>query len=228
MVNGVEDPKPRTVGRVRSTEDILVFKGKKTVAEYTGEFLRLQARCNLKESEEQVAARYLSGLNQSIQEELSLLSIWTIDQAQTLAMKVERSMSKRVMKFEDTLEDNSYSTKVIQSNQTQLTVGTNESSSLISPVLASGSGAKKQVAKMTDSNPYDKAIPPKCFRCGLPGHRSNTCPNRKTCAYVEEIGEDEFAYIDEFAHVEGEVVNLMVQQRLKIFRKGTRFLKLSV
>ena len=69
-----------------------------------------------------MAARYLSGLNQSIQEELSLLSIWTIDQAQTLAMKVERSMSKRVTKFEDTLEDNSYSTKVIQSNQTQLTV----------------------------------------------------------------------------------------------------------
>lgn len=119
-----------------------------------------------------MAARYLSGLNQSIHEELSLLSIW-------------RSLSKRVTKFEDTLEDNSYSTKVIQSNQTQLTVRTNESSSLISPVLAFGSGVKKQVVKMTDSNPYDKATPPKCFRCGLPGHRSNTCPNRKMCAYVQ-------------------------------------------
>lgn len=161
-----------------------------------------------------MAVRYLSGLNQSIQKELNLLSIWTIDQAQTLAMKVERSMSKRVTKFEDTLEDNSYSTKVIQSNQTQLTVGTNESSSLISPVLASGSGTKKQVAKTMDSNPYDKAIPPKCFKCGLPSHRSNTCPNRKTCAYVEEVYEDEFAHIDEFAHVEGEIVNLMVQRTL--------------
>ena len=63
-------------------------------------------------------ARYLSGLNQSIQEELSLLSIWTIDQAQTLAMKVEMSISKRLSTFEDAMEDNSSPTKVIQSNQT--------------------------------------------------------------------------------------------------------------
>ena len=31
---------------------------------------------------------------------------------------------------------------------------------------------------------------------------------------MEEVGEDEFAHIDEFAHVEGEVVNLMVQRTL--------------
>lgn len=51
------------------------------MAEYTGEFLRLQARCNLRVIDEQTAARYTSGLNSSIQKKLSLISIWFVDQA---------------------------------------------------------------------------------------------------------------------------------------------------
>ncbi|GJU22641.1 zf-CCHC domain-containing protein [Tanacetum coccineum] len=38
-------------------------------------------------------------------------------------------------------------------------------------------------------DPYDKCIPPKCFRCGSPGHRSNACPNRKLNACVGENHE---------------------------------------
>ncbi|GKC09629.1 hypothetical protein Tco_1001239 [Tanacetum coccineum] len=68
------------------------------------EFLRLQAGCNLKESEEKTAAMYITVLSQSIQDELKLLPIWTIDQSHNLAMKVERSMSKQALNFEETLE----------------------------------------------------------------------------------------------------------------------------
>ncbi|GKE38318.1 transposon ty3-I gag-pol polyprotein [Tanacetum coccineum] len=50
-------------------------QGKRTVADYTGEFLRLQAHCNLREMDEQFATRYISGLNSSIQERLSLTPI---------------------------------------------------------------------------------------------------------------------------------------------------------
>ena len=74
------------------------------------------------------------------------------------------------------------------------------------------------MAKNTDSNPFDKPMPSKCFRCGLPGHRSNAFLNRNMSAYVEEVHEDDMGidfgddlnYIDEFAQLEGEVVNLMV------------------
>nr|GEW19930.1 hypothetical protein [Tanacetum cinerariifolium] len=62
--------------------------------DYTGEFLRLQARFNLKETDEQSAARYISGLNSSIQERLSLTPIWYVDQAQNMAMKAKRLASK--------------------------------------------------------------------------------------------------------------------------------------
>nr|GEU86879.1 transposon Ty3-I Gag-Pol polyprotein [Tanacetum cinerariifolium] len=61
---------------------IVAFKLRRGVEAYW-----LQAWCNLEESEELIAARYIVGLNQSFQEELNLLSIWSVNQAQNLAMK---------------------------------------------------------------------------------------------------------------------------------------------
>ncbi|GJX56938.1 transposon ty3-I gag-pol polyprotein [Tanacetum coccineum] len=43
-------------------------QGKRTVADYTSKFLRLQARCNLRETNEKSVAKYISGLNSLIQE----------------------------------------------------------------------------------------------------------------------------------------------------------------
>ena len=70
-------------------------KGSRTVDEYTEEFLRLQVRCNLAETEDQQVARYLNGLNDLIKDRLMMQQIWSIDQAQSLAMKVERLMKNR-------------------------------------------------------------------------------------------------------------------------------------
>ena len=71
-----------------------------------GELLRLQTSCNLKKYKEETVARCISRLNQSIQEFLSLVSIWTIDQAQSLGMKLERLMSKPTLRFGRSLEEN--------------------------------------------------------------------------------------------------------------------------
>ncbi|KAF3624941.1 hypothetical protein FXO38_26051 [Capsicum annuum] len=53
-------------------------------------FLRLQVRCNIYENEDQQVARYINGLNDSVQERLGIQQIWSIDQAQTLVLKAER------------------------------------------------------------------------------------------------------------------------------------------
>ncbi|PHU09054.1 hypothetical protein BC332_20914 [Capsicum chinense] len=47
-------------------------------------------RCNLSENEDQQVARYINGLNDSIQERLGIQQIWSIGQAQILALKAER------------------------------------------------------------------------------------------------------------------------------------------
>ncbi|GJX49219.1 retrotransposon protein, putative, ty3-gypsy subclass [Tanacetum coccineum] len=48
----------------------------------------------IKETDEQSVARYISGLNSSIKERLSLTPIWYVDQAQNIAMNAERMASK--------------------------------------------------------------------------------------------------------------------------------------
>ena len=62
---------------------------KEVGSDYTEEFLRLQVRCNLAETEDQQVARYINGLNEVIRDKLVMQSIWSIDQAQALALKAE-------------------------------------------------------------------------------------------------------------------------------------------
>jgi hypothetical protein len=52
-------------------------------------------RCNLAETEDQQVARYINGVNHIIQDRLGMQQIWSIDQAQTLALKAERLVKTR-------------------------------------------------------------------------------------------------------------------------------------
>lgn len=56
-------------------------KGSRSVSEYTEEFLRLQVRCNLAETEDQQVTRYIHGLNEVIRDQLVMQQIWAIEQA---------------------------------------------------------------------------------------------------------------------------------------------------
>jgi hypothetical protein len=51
------------------------YQSTHSVSAYTKEFLCLQARCNLNENEEQQVARYVNGLNYSVQDYLSMQGI---------------------------------------------------------------------------------------------------------------------------------------------------------
>ena len=52
-------------------------------------------RCNLAETEDQQVARYINGLNDAIQDRLMMQQIWSVDQAQALALKAERFVRTR-------------------------------------------------------------------------------------------------------------------------------------
>jgi hypothetical protein len=50
----------------------------------------LQVGCNLVETQDQQVARYINDLNDTIQDRLIMQQIWSIDQAQAIAIKAER------------------------------------------------------------------------------------------------------------------------------------------
>ena len=62
-------------------KDLHNLKQEGSVEEYTEAFHQLVVRVDLNESEEQMVARYLSGLKPSIQDVLSLQSLWNVLEA---------------------------------------------------------------------------------------------------------------------------------------------------
>jgi len=71
------------------------YQGTRTMAIYTEEFLQLQSRYDLSETEDQQVVRYVNGLSYSIQDHLAMQSIWYADQAQNLALGAERILKNR-------------------------------------------------------------------------------------------------------------------------------------
>jgi hypothetical protein len=64
-----------------------------TVKEYTEEFYRLNIRAGHQESDDEKVARYMNGLRYDIQDELSMVTIKTVEDAYQMALKAEEKMS---------------------------------------------------------------------------------------------------------------------------------------
>jgi hypothetical protein len=65
------------------------------VKEYTEEFYRLNIRAGHWESDDEKVARYLNGLRYDIQDELSMLTIRTVEDAYQMALKDEEKLSRK-------------------------------------------------------------------------------------------------------------------------------------
>jgi hypothetical protein len=64
-----------------------------TVKEYTEEFYRLNIRTGHCESNDEKVARYMNGLRYEIQDEMSMMTIQTVEDAYQMALKVEENLS---------------------------------------------------------------------------------------------------------------------------------------
>ena len=67
-----------------------------SVEEYIEAFYQLVAQVDLNESEDQMIARFLSGLKPSIQDALSLHQLWYVFEAYNRALMFERQLARKV------------------------------------------------------------------------------------------------------------------------------------
>jgi uncharacterized protein YjbK len=66
-----------------------------TVKEYIEEFYRLNIRAGLCESNDEKVAGYMNGLRYKIQDEMSMMTIRTVEDAYQMALKVEEKLSRK-------------------------------------------------------------------------------------------------------------------------------------
>jgi hypothetical protein len=66
-----------------------------TVKEYTEEFYRLNIRTGQRERDEERVARYINGLRYEIQDELSMMSVRTVEDAYQFALKAEEKLARK-------------------------------------------------------------------------------------------------------------------------------------
>ena len=63
--------------------------------EYTEEFYRLNIRAGHRESDDEKVVRYLNGIRYDIQDELSMVTIRTVEDDYQMALKVEEKLSHK-------------------------------------------------------------------------------------------------------------------------------------
>jgi hypothetical protein len=66
-----------------------------TVKEYTEEFYRLNIRAGHRESDDEKVSRYMNGLRYDIQDEMSMVTIRTVEDAYQMALKAEEKLSRK-------------------------------------------------------------------------------------------------------------------------------------
>ncbi|KAJ9562400.1 hypothetical protein OSB04_007560 [Centaurea solstitialis] len=188
-------------------------QGSKSVSEYTTEFIRLSDRNEIGETEGQRVARYTNGLKVSLQEKIGLQTAWTVAEASSLAMKAEliEKSGRKSISYRQSQEIGESST-----GAKEFDVPRNTNPPPKTPTSNPNGGSQLKATLPKNPNPYAKPTGTKCYRCGLPGHKSNECPNRKTVGLVEDGGSEDSDYEGaEFAEEDlSKKINIVVQRVL--------------
>jgi hypothetical protein len=66
-----------------------------TMKEYTEEFYKINIREGHRENDDEKVARYMNGLRYEIQDEMSMITLRTIEDAYQMALKDEEKMSRK-------------------------------------------------------------------------------------------------------------------------------------
>jgi hypothetical protein len=174
-----------------------------TVKEYTKELYRLNIRAGHHESNDEKVARYINGLRYEIQDEISMETIRTMEDAYKLALKAEEKLSRKQSqrgrgrsqpKGKSISQDKYQKPKDDwKKPQTQTERG---GTSQRRPYAEQREQHTEQRGGYVDNDRFPRTIGRgrgrggviTCFTCGKNGHRSFECPEKK-----KETGETHIA-----------------------------------
>ncbi|XP_028556538.1 uncharacterized protein LOC110116452 [Dendrobium catenatum] len=157
-----------------------------------GEFYCLSVRNDLNETTNQLVARNIGGLKDSIQDKLELNSVWSLSQAVNFALKAEIQLTRQLRSHSNRRTFVDVGAELPRPPGTAIWK---------TPTQTDNSGLANQSKSITDpkapmrpkapfrENPYPRPQGLKCFRCFQPGHKSNECPNRQQLQLLE--GEED-------------------------------------
>ena len=163
--------------------------------------------------EEQQAIKYINDLKYPIQERVILHDVSFVDEAHNKAMKIERLQSKappfrRPTPIEESASDVRVQSSPAMVDRPPVHQSTNTSASTPLTTII--------VAAKNKENPYAKPVIGKCYKCGVPEHRSNECFKRKQVNIADYRDEGEWVAIEEasdsdFVEEYGDHVSRVVQ-----------------
>jgi hypothetical protein len=158
-----------------------------TVKEYTEEFYRLNIRAGHRESDDEKVARYMNGLRYDIQDEMSMMTIRTVEDAYQMALKAEEKLSRKQgqrgrgrsqPRGKSVAQDRNQKPKEEwKKPQTQTERG--GSSQRGQHTEQRGQYADGNIFPRTRGRGRGRGGVVKCFTCGKNGHKSYECPDKK-------------------------------------------------
>lgn len=152
----------------------------------------------MNEFEVQMIYRFLSGLKESIRDELSMATIWTLSEAKAKLNRYHPlSTTTKRSSNEKPIEKTTHSSTQPHHFPTKPPIKPESSTSQ----LRNPAKALTQPTNFT-LNPYAKPMVRKCYKCNQPGHWSSDYPQRKLATIVvgicKEGGVEEFEDPEDF------------------------------
>ncbi|XP_030941580.1 uncharacterized protein LOC115966493 [Quercus lobata] len=201
-------------------------QGTRIVKKYMEEFDRLANHNDLEETKEQWIFKFVHVLQVSILDQVSLQTLYTLNEALTLSKKIEYQHLRVGSKFSNRNSESSSST----ANKGKQPMFTPRSQ----PVVRENSGVNQSIVAVVGSaaqsianaNHYSRPTRNKCYRCGEPGHQSSTCPKRVIVNLVvakegevegEQEGEEVYNDADRVEY--GDQRNEIFQARCTVSKK---------
>ncbi|CAL8177990.1 unnamed protein product [Prunus armeniaca] len=178
-----------------------------SVEEYTSEFNNLSIRVGLNETNEQMTSRYLSGLNQTIRDEMGVVRLFNLEDARQYALMAERRLSRHGGKRAVSSHPDTGSQSDEEANPSTRIGGRNSS--------ANKSEKGKETTQFHPPNDANvknskagSTSQARCFNCGEAGYKSYACPQRRINLVGDKINFPEPSY-DVYGNEE-EVIDLLL------------------